>query len=97
MDLGYLSLVTCLRFSNGTGMWRYIALRGAANMNDLFLRMYVAAKDALACESGQNLVEYGMAVALIAFGYVAGETAIASSVNQTFINISTVITTGIAR
>jgi Flp pilus assembly pilin Flp len=59
--------------------------------------MYIAAKTALASDSGQNLVEYGMAVALIAFGCVAGETAIASSVNQTFVNISTVITTGIAR
>lgn len=66
-------------------------------MKDFFLRGYMAAKNALACEAGQNMVEYGLTVALIAFGCVAGETAIASSVNQTFVNISTVITTGVAR
>lgn len=64
-------------------------------MNDLFLKLYVATRSRLASEDGQNMSEYALTVALIAFGVVAGESAIARGVNQTFIQIATTITTGV--
>lgn len=64
-------------------------------MNDLFLKVYLAAKSALWRDKGQSMSEYAMAVALIAFGCVAGEAAVASSVNHTFIALATTITGGI--
>jgi len=66
-------------------------------MNDLFLKLYVAARDLLARNNGQSMTEYAMAVGLIAFGCVAGQAAIAHSVNQTFIAMATTITNGIAQ
>ena len=66
-------------------------------MQDLFLKLYVGAKLALARNDGQAMAEYAMAVALIAFGCVAGEAAIATSVNHTFIALATTITNGVAQ
>lgn len=64
-------------------------------MNDLFLKFYLAAKSAVAHDKGQSMTEYAMAVGLIALGCVAGEAAIATSVNHTFISIATIIAGGI--
>ena len=64
-------------------------------MNDLFLKLYLDAKSKFSSDAGQSMSEYAMAVALIAFGCVAGEAAIASSVNHTFIALATTITGGI--
>lgn len=66
-------------------------------MNDLFLKLYVAIQSRLASVEGQSTSEYALTVALIAFGVVAGESYIARGVNQTFISITTVITTGATR
>lgn len=66
---------------------------GEAKMKDLFLKLYVVAT--LASEEGQSMSEYSMAVALIAFGCIAGESAIASSVNNVFIALATTITGGV--
>ena len=41
-------------------------------MNDLLLKLYVLFQDLKNREDGQDLVEYAMMVALIAFGAVAG-------------------------
>jgi Flp pilus assembly pilin Flp len=57
-------------------------------MNDLFLKLYVAAKSFLASENGQGMAEYAMTVALIAFGCIAGEAAVAHSVNNVFVSIT---------
>jgi Flp pilus assembly pilin Flp len=66
-------------------------------MNDLLVKLYVAAKSLRVREDGQGMTEYAMTVALIAFGCVAGETAIASSVNNVFVSITATITTGVLR
>lgn len=66
-------------------------------MNSLLLKLYLAAKSALAREAGQSMTEYAMAVAMIAFGCVAGEATIASSVNHTFVALANVITAGVLR
>lgn len=43
----------------------------------------------LMSEDGQDLVEYALVVALIAFGATAGMRTLATKVNSTFTNIST--------
>lgn len=64
-------------------------------MNDLYLKLYRAARFMLSGEAGQSMSEYAMVVALIAFGCLAGEAAIASSLNHTFIALATSITGGV--
>jgi pilus assembly protein Flp/PilA len=57
-------------------------------MNDVFLRLYIKLHDLTVREEGQDLVEYALVVALIAFGATAGMKGLASGVNTSFINIS---------
>ena len=65
-------------------------------MNDLFLKLYIAANSFVTSERGQSMTEYAMAVGLIAFGCIAGEAAIARSVNQTFVATGNAILTGVS-
>ena len=64
-------------------------------MNALFFNLLQIAKALLAREEGQNLSEYALVVALISFGSIAGEGAIANHVNQVFVALATTITTGV--
>ena len=64
-------------------------------MKDFFLKLYVTADSVLTSDLGQSMTEYAMAVGLIAFGCVAGEAAIANSVNQTFMTLASSVTTGL--
>ena len=66
--------------------------REKAKMNNLFLKLYAAAQTALAREHGQSMSEYALAFSLIALGCVAGQSAVASSINHTFIALATNIT-----
>jgi len=45
-------------------------------------------QDLLSRDEGQNLVEYALVVALIAFGATAGMSALAKGLNAAFGNIS---------
>jgi Flp pilus assembly pilin Flp len=47
-------------------------------------------------ETGQDLVEYGLTMAVIAFGSVAGMTAVAHSVNSAFLAVGQVLTSNIS-
>jgi pilus assembly protein Flp/PilA len=60
-------------------------------MNDLMIKMYVAVKSIMEREEGQDLVEYALVVALIAFGAVAGMQALSKGINTAFQNISTTL------
>lgn len=64
-------------------------------MQDLILKLYVKAQSMLDREDGQSMSEYAMAVAVIAFGSVAGMGAIANSVSHTFIAASDTFTSAI--
>jgi pilus assembly protein Flp/PilA len=46
-------------------------------------------------EEGQDLVEYALVVALIAFGATAGMGALASGINQAFNTISSTLATSV--
>jgi pilus assembly protein Flp/PilA len=56
-------------------------------INLLVLRL----KGLLAEESGQDLVEYALVLALIAFGCTAGMQALAGGINTAFNNVSTTL------
>jgi pilus assembly protein Flp/PilA len=44
-------------------------------------------------DSGQDLIEYALVVALIAFAATAGMSGVATQINQAFTNIGTKLTT----
>ena len=61
-------------------------------INMLVLRL----KGLLAEEMGQDLVEYALAVALIAFAAVAGTRALAAGIGIAFSNLSSMLSSSIA-
>ena len=59
-------------------------------MNDITLYMFVklqAIRQALKDESGQDLVEYALIVALIALAATAGMSTLASRINSAFTSV----------
>lgn len=60
-------------------------------MNDLMLKMYITCKSLMEREEGQDLVEYALVVALIAFGAIAGMQALASGINTAFKDVSSML------
>jgi len=57
-------------------------------MNNLLLKLFVKLQDLASREEGQDLVEYALVVALIAFGATAGMKNLATGINTAFSNIS---------
>ncbi len=60
-------------------------------MNSTLLKIYTKLQDLKNGEEGQDLVEYALVVALIAFGATAGMTSLASGINTAFSNVSTTL------
>jgi len=60
-------------------------------MKDILLKLYIKFQDLLSQEEGQDLVEYALVVALIAFGATAGMSALAGGINKAFQTISTTL------
>jgi pilus assembly protein Flp/PilA len=60
-------------------------------MNTMLLKLYLKFQDLVGREEGQDLVEYALVVALIAFGATAGMQSLASGVNTAFGGISTTL------
>lgn len=58
-------------------------------MNQYLLGLYIKVQDLISREEGQDLVEYALVVALIAFGATAGMGKLATGINTAFSNIST--------
>jgi pilus assembly protein Flp/PilA len=58
-------------------------------MNHMLLNIYLKFQELKNGEEGQDLVEYALVVALIAFGATAGMTALAGGVNTAFSAVST--------
>jgi pilus assembly protein Flp/PilA len=61
-------------------------------MKDKLLKLSVMLQ-ILKDENGQDLIEYALVVALIAFAATAGMSAVAAGINQAFITIGTKIST----
>lgn len=60
-------------------------------MNKMLIRLYVMFQDLKNREDGQDLVEYALTVALIAFGAIAGMNTLATGLNNAFNTISTTL------
>jgi pilus assembly protein Flp/PilA len=65
-------------------------------MNDLMLKMYIKMQDLMNREEGQDLVEYALVVALVAFGAVAGMNALSTEINKAFDTISSDLNSAMA-
>jgi pilus assembly protein Flp/PilA len=64
-------------------------------MKNALLKLYVAAqavRNLSVNEDGQDLIEYALVVALIAFAAVAGMNTVANDINTAFDNIGTKLT-----
>ncbi len=57
-------------------------------MNNMLLNLYVKFQELKNGEEGQDLVEYALVVALIAFGATTGMTSLAGGINTAFSNVS---------
>jgi len=64
-------------------------------MNNLLIKLYVKFQEFASREEGQDLVEYALVVALIAFGATAGMKSLATGINTAFTNISTALSSNI--
>lgn len=63
-------------------------LRRRKSMRNSLYKLFVICHGLLNCEEGQDLVEYALVVALIAFGATAGMSTLASGINHAFNTIS---------
>lgn len=64
-------------------------------MNNLLLSFYIKLQNLASREEGQDLVEYALVVALIAFGATAGMSALAGGINKAFNTISSTLASSI--
>lgn len=64
-------------------------------MNPVFTNLFQFLRNILLREEGQDLVEYALVVALIAFGAVAGIQFLSSSLNTVFSEVGGVISSNI--
>ena len=62
-------------------------------MQTFLLKQYVWMKILLADKRGQDLIEYALVVALIAFAATAGMNTVANNINTAFANIGNKLTT----
>lgn len=57
-------------------------------MKNMILKMYVKMQTLMAREEGQDMVEYALVVALIAFGATAAMSSLSTQLNSAFLSIS---------
>lgn len=64
-------------------------------MNSILLKMYLKVQDLKNNQEGQDLVEYALVVALIAFGATAAMQSLSSAINTAFVDISNDLTSAL--
>jgi len=57
--------------------------------------LYFNVRNLIVREEGQDLVEYALVVALIAFGAIAGMSQLATGINHAFSGIATTLTSDV--
>lgn len=60
-------------------------------MNNNLLKLYLTLQNLKNNETGQDLVEYALVLALVAFGAVAGMSSLATGINNAFNTISSTL------
>ncbi len=61
-----------------------------------FWQFYAGTKNLLGREEGQDLIEYALLVALIAFAAIGGMESFAGSINSAFIQVGSTLTSALA-
>jgi pilus assembly protein Flp/PilA len=61
-------------------------------VKDSITKLYIMARS-LSEDNGQDLIEYALVVALIAFAATVGMSSLANSINTAFAKIGTTLTT----
>jgi pilus assembly protein Flp/PilA len=61
-------------------------------MKDKLLSLYITLYTMMRSEEGQDLIEYALIVAVIAFAAIAGMQAVAGDINTAFTNIGSALT-----
>lgn len=64
-------------------------------MQDKLIKLYLTIQNRLKDESGQDLIEYALVVALIAFAATAGMGTVATGINTSFSKIASKLTSAI--
>lgn len=64
-------------------------------MNDKLLMFPIKLRNLLSDDQGQDLIEYALVVALIAFGATAAMSALSSDINTAFSNIGATLSSSI--
>ena len=64
-------------------------------MNNLMMNILVKVQDLLKNEEGQDLVEYGLVVALVAFGAVAAMKALGLEISTVFSDITSTLSSAV--
>lgn len=62
-------------------------------MKEQLWKLSIKIQNVLSREEGQDLIEYALVVALIAFAATAGMSTVATNINQAFTSIGSKITT----
>ena len=65
-------------------------------MKTQMMSLYFRIQEQLRSEEGQDLIEYALVVALIAFGAIAGMKILATDINNAFQTIGTSLTAALA-
>jgi pilus assembly protein Flp/PilA len=65
-------------------------------MKDSMLKLFVRLQTLAICEEGQDLVEYGLVVALVAFGATAAMSTLGLALSSVFTSISTTLSSALA-
>ena len=65
-------------------------------MKDKLMKLSVKMQTVLMSEEGQDLIEYALVVALIAFAATAGMSTLASKINTAFTGIGTTLSSYIS-
>lgn len=65
-------------------------------LQDKVLKLTIKLQTLLSDEEGQDLIEYALVVALIAFGAVTAMTLLSKDINKAFSTIGTLLTSSMA-
>ena len=64
-------------------------------MKELMLKMSAKFQTAMMSEEGQDVIEYALVIAFVAFAATAGMTSLATAMNAAFGTLGTKLTTAI--
>ncbi len=65
-------------------------------MKDKLMMLNIKLRTLLSDEQGQDLIEYALLVALVAFGATAGMSTLAKAINGAFTSVGTVLNAYVA-